>query len=226
MRTYLHSACLSVLLSLVCACRAQAAPEVSEPWPKDRVLANALRRGLSDSSAMDERIDIRSIQEITVGKSESALLVSVWLPDRPRNMSSGVFLYRPRLGQARQLKYGQALGVLYHASVFGKWVVLQNYGSGQGTEEFQNVVVRFDSWDPVVLHEVSFGNNLGMCGVHLGSTECMEDWVEVRLLAQSNPVELIEVTTTLKGPEQAGRSAVVTTRRLRFSGNGFVVVTK
>jgi hypothetical protein len=195
-----------------------AAPDPVPAWPNESELVT----GLKDRTNKAEALAIRGMHEVMVGKTESAFLVSVWFPERGRNFSAGAFLYRPALKQARELDYSQSLGLRYVAGHYGEFSLLENYGSGQGTEDFIHALVRFKGWETQVLHKADFGNNLGTCGEFSPSARpCEQTHVQFQLLGNSasNIVEMIEVTTQLGGSPKEKLS--VTSRRFRLDGNRF-----
>jgi hypothetical protein len=199
-----------------------AAPDPVPAWPNESELVTAMRAGLKDRTNKAEALAIRGMHEVMVGKTESAFLVSVWFPERGRNFSAGAFLYRPALKQARELDYSQSLGLRYVAGHYGEFSLLENYGSGQGTEDFIHALVRFKGWETQVLHKADFGNNLGTCGEFSPSARpCEQTHVQFQLLGNSasNIVEMIEVTTQLGGSPKEKLS--VTSRRFRLDGNRF-----
>lgn len=212
----------SGLIAVGMATAAMAAPEHVTAWPSERELVTAMRAGLRDGANKEEALPIRAMHEVMVGKTETAFLVSVWFPDRPRNFSSGTFLYRPALKQARELRYSHSLGLQYVSGHYGEFSLLEDYGSGQGTEGFIHALVRFKGWDLQVLHKAEFGNNLGACGETSPSAKpCEQTHVQFQLLGNSasNTVEMIEVTTQLGGAPKEKLS--VTSRRFRLDGNRF-----
>ena len=213
-----------VALLLLCffwVATAHAAPEDIEPWPKDNEVAGVLRQALKKGETADERVAIRSMHAMEVGKNEPAFLVTVWLADRGRNFSSGTFLYRPRLKQARELKFGQSLGSLYVPRRGHLFVQLQNYASGQGEEEMETVVAKFDGWQPIVLYRARFGNNLGICGVSIG-LRCEEKWIDIRMLGGEKDVLMLEITSSRNGAEIELKKPSISSRLLRLVGNKFV----
>ena len=213
---------VSGLIAVGMATAAVAAPEQVTAWPSERELVTAMRAGLREGANKEEALSIRAMHDVMVGKTETAFLVSVWFPDRGRNFSAGVFLYRPALKQARELRYSQSLGSRYVAGHYGEFSLLEDYGSGQGTEDFTHALVRFKGWNMQVLHKAEFGNNLGNCGETSPSFKpCEQTHVQFQLLGNSasNIVEMIEVTTQLGGSPQEKLS--VSSRRLRLEGDRF-----
>ena len=204
------------------AISAFAAPEPVPAWPNESELVTAMRAGLKDRTNKAEALAIRGMHDVMVGKTETAFLVSVWFPDRGRNFSAGAFLYRPALKQARELGYSQSLGSRYVAGHYGEFSLLEDYGSGQGTEGFIHALVRFKGWETQVLHTAEFGNNLGACGKNSPSAEpCEQTHVQFQLLGNSTSsiVEMIEVTTRLGGAPKEKLSVI--SRRFRLDGNRF-----
>jgi hypothetical protein len=213
---------VSGLIAVGAVTSALAAPDRTPAWPNERELVAAMRAGLKDGANKAETLSIRAMHEVMVGKTETAFLVSVWFPERGRNFSAGAFLYRPAFKQARELDYSQSLGLRYVAGHYGEFSLLENYGSGQGTEDFVHALVRFKGWDVQVLHQASFGNNLGACGETSPiSAPCEQTQVQFQLLGNSaaNLVEMIEVTTQLLGSPK--EKLLVTSRRLRLDGDRF-----
>lgn len=220
--TVVRRALVIGLIAVGAATSVFAAPDSIPAWPNERELVTAMRAGLKDRSKKAEALAIRGMHEVMVGKAETAFLVSVWFPDRGRNFSAGAFLYRPALKQARELDYSQSLGLRYVAGHYGEFSLLENYGSGYGTEDFTHALVRFKGWDVQVLHKADFGNNLGNCGETSPSFKpCEQTHVQFQLLGNSasNIVEMIEVTTQLGGAPTEKLS--VTSRRLRLDGDRF-----
>jgi len=204
------------------AASAFAAPDPVPPWPNEQELLTAMRAGLKDRTNKDETLGIRGMHDVMVGNTETAFLVSVWFPQRGRNYSSGTFLYRPALKQARELDYSQSLGSRYVTGHYGEFSLLENYGSGQGTEDFTHALVRFKGWSMQVLHKADFGNNLGNCGEISPSLKpCEQTHVQFQLLgnSKSNLVEMVEITTQLGGSPK--EKLLVTSRRFRLDGNRF-----
>ena len=207
------------------AISAFAAPDPVPAWPNESELVTAMRAGLKDRTNKAEALAIRGMHEVMVGKTETAFVVSVWFPDRGRNFSAGAFLYRPALKQARELDYSQSLGSRYVAGHYGEFSLLENYGSGYGSEDFTHALVRFKGWDVQVLHKADFGNNLGVCEKNSPSAKpCEQTHVQFQLLGNSasNIVEMVEVTTQLGGSPKEKLS--VTSRRFRLDGNRFRLV--
>jgi hypothetical protein len=132
-------------------------------WPELTPLQLALRGGLKEAWGKEERIEIRSINRVVVDKSEEAFLVAAWLPDRGRNFSAATFLYRPAVKQAKQLDFHNVVAIPYTSHFYGKFVILENYGSGSGVQDFTHALVRFNGWRVEVLHKADFGDNLGSC---------------------------------------------------------------
>lgn len=210
------------LIAVCVATAALAALERVPAWPSERELVTAMRAGLKPGANKAETLSIRAMHEVLVGKDEAAFLVSVWFPNRGRNFSAGTFLYRPALKQARDLEYSQSLGLRYVAGHYGEFSLLENYGSGQGTEDFIHALVRFKGWDMQVLHQANFGNNLGACReTSPTSSPCQQTQVQFQLLGNpaANLVEMIEVTTQVAGPPK--EKLLVTSRRLRLDGDRF-----
>lgn len=210
------------LIAVGAATSVFAAPDPIPAWPNESELVTAMRAGLKDRTNKAEALAIRGMHEVMVGKTETAFLVSVWFPDRGHNFSAGAFLYRPALKQARELDYSQSLGLRYVAGHYGEFSLLENYGSGQGTEDFIHALVRFKGWDVQVLHKAEFGNNLGACGETSPSLRpCEQTHVHFQLLGSYGlkPVEMVEVTTQLGGAPKEKLS--VTSRRFRLDGNRF-----
>lgn len=206
---------------------AEAAPQDPPPWPTERLFVEAMKRSVKQPQIEGERIWIRAMHAIRVGQNEDALLVSVWLPDRGRNFSSGTFLYRPKLKEARELEYGQSLGVEYVPGHYGRIGLLEQSGSGQGEEDFKHALVRFDGWKLQSLHEASFGNNLGACGDYPDPPRaCEQTWVKFQLVPDQTPggLDLIEVTTRMTGADRLTSKVVIVSRRLRLKGNRFVAI--
>jgi hypothetical protein len=210
------------LIALGVAGAAVAAPEPVPAWPAERELVTAMRAGLKGGANKADALSIRAMHEVMVGKAETAFLVSAWFPERGRNFSAGTFLYRPALKQARELDYSQSLGLRDVAGHHGEFALLENYGSGQGTEDFIHALVRFKGWEVQVLHQAGFGNNLGACGeASTASAPCEQTQVQFQLLGgpPSDLVEMIEVTTQLvRSPKE---KLSVTSRRLRLEGDRF-----
>ncbi|SFU93070.1 hypothetical protein SAMN05216350_108206 [Polaromonas sp. YR568] len=204
---------------------ALAAPDDAPAWPSERELLVAMRAGVKGGANKAETLLIRAMHEVRVGKTETAFLVSVWLPARGRNFSSGVFLYRPALKQARELDYSQSLGLQYVAGRYGEFSLLENYDSGQGTEDFIHALVRFNGWEMQVLHQAKFGNNLGACAeASVEFPACRQTLVKFQLLVNpaTDDVEMVEVTTRLDASSK--EKLLTTLRRLRLDGNRFTPV--
>jgi hypothetical protein len=195
------------------------------PWPSEKVLIPILQSGVKERKAIQEAITIRSMHRMNISKNEHAFLVSVWFPDRGRNFSTGTFLYRPSIQQARELNYSQSLGVSYVTRYSGAdLLILESYGSGQGTEEFLRVLGRFDGWQFQVMHQASFGNNLGNCGAKTTDfRECEKTSIHFQLLpvGLSKQLELIELTTRIFGESTPSEEVSVGTRRLRLLDSRF-----
>lgn len=213
------------VLSFALFSGAWAAPEVAPVWPSERDLLGAMTKGVKNQADFGGRIWVRSIHEIAVGKRENGWLVSVWFPDRGRNFSAGTFLYRPNLKQAREIDYSQSLGSADVTGRYGEIALLEQYGSGQGTEDFVHSLVRFDGWTLQELHRAEFANNLGACGSSSAAvppSACEQTWVKLQLLpGQSDALDLLEITTRMVGPEPRNASLSTASRRLRLVGSRF-----
>ena len=208
------------LIAVGVATAALAVPERVPAWPSERELVTAMRAGLKGGANKAETLSIRAMHEVMVGKTETAFLVSAWFPERGRNFSAGTFLYRPALKQARELDYTQSLGLQYVAGRYGEFSLLEIYGSGQGTEDFIHALVRFKGWKAQVLHQASFGNNLGACAdTSTALAPCEQALVQFQLLINptTKVVEMIEVTLVGSPKEKL----LVTSRRLRLDGDRF-----
>ncbi|MDP3651815.1 MAG: hypothetical protein Q8R67_09040 [Rhodoferax sp.] len=209
---------------------AWAAPDSVPAWPSEKDLLGAMNKGVKNQADMGGRIWIRSIHEIAVGKKETGLLVSVWFPDRGRNFSAGTFLYRPNLKQAREIDYSRSLGLAEVTGRYGEIALLEQYGSGQGTEDFVHSLVRFDGWTLKELHRAEFANNLGACGsssVAVPPSACEQTWVKLQLLpSQSDALDLLEITTRMVGPEPRNTSLSTASRWFRLVGSRFKPVAE
>jgi hypothetical protein len=140
---------------------------------------------------------------ITLTGNERAYLAAASFPDRGRNFQKGSILVRPKLREAREIdEVGHDFGVL-HNNVNGAAVIwTEGFGSGQGTTDGKKRVLYFNGWKPVILHEVSFGDNLGACGEDNPGHECYAKKVTWAFIDLDNDHkdDLIEVVIQQKGP--------------------------
>lgn len=213
----------------VIACPAWGASGQMLAWPQEQDAISAMRKGAESAAKQTETISIRSMHAIKVDQDEDAFLISVWLPDRGRNLSVGTFLYRPRLKQAQELGYTQSLGTRYVPGYYKQnhFVLLEQYESGQGSEQFSHALVRFVGWQAQVLHEARFGNNLGACKhSSADSRDCRQTWVQFQLLPGDGPkaVDLVEISTRVVGVGKSRGKSSVKTRRMTLNGDRFTVL--
>ncbi len=208
---------------------AWSAPDTTLPWPTEREVVSALRAGVKATKGSLEGISLRSMHPVRVGNEEEAYVVSVWLPGRGRNFSAGTFLYRPKLKQAKELDYSQSLGPMYVTGHYGRFAVLENYASGQGSEDFIHTLVRFVGWELQALHQAKFGNNLGACGASpTYARDCEQTVVRFQvLLGHANgrdTFDLVETTARALGEDIAKGKLSIKSRRMRLIGDRFVAV--
>ena len=196
--------------------------------PNNPQLQTILRSGLKNPWNKDERIEIRSIHRVVVDKTEDAFLVAVWLPDRGRNFSSAAFLYRPVTKQSKQLDFSNVVSIPHTSNFFGKFAVLEDFGSGAGVQEFTQVLVRFSGWRVEVLRKLDFGDNFGACESNSlsGREPCKQTRAGFLLLdnPENSSVILMEYISTSIGSKASSLQINTTARRLNWVTDRFVPV--
>jgi len=114
----------------------------------------------------DEELEISDVRRIILKCGEHAFIASVDFPTRGRCCNHGILLARPALQEARQTHSLKGVSnVIYLSDVqILSGVVISGSFLEQGVLSGSKAILYFDGWDPVVIYEQGFGDNLGSCG--------------------------------------------------------------
>lgn len=113
----------------------------------------------------DEDIDVYEVRRIYLTGGELAFVAEVGFPQRGRNFARGCLLIRPKLEEARQIEeLGKRFGDISYSIDRASCIWTESWASGQGTTHRHKRVLYLDGWNPVILYERKFGDNLGDCG--------------------------------------------------------------
>ncbi len=212
-----------VLWLILATIGVSATADDSRTWPTAHQLTEAMKKAVAEPFPEGGQIWIRSIHEISVGPREDALLISASLPDRPRNDTSRVFLFRPKLKKAIELPYSRVVESIHVYGHYGRFVLLEQYSSGTGEEDYIHSLVQFEGWKVSELHRVHFENNLGRDCAYDG--KCHQGWVKFQLLPGANDdLDLIEWTVQSNGKVPMENSLQLRTKRFRFVVDRFVEI--
>jgi hypothetical protein len=120
---------------------------------------------LENRERPDEELEINDVQPVRMKSGEKAFVASVHFPTRNHCCGYGILLVRPSLQEARQthelMSVSKVIDLDYDRI---DEVVMGGGFTGQGQHAESKAIVYFDGWDPVVLYERGFGDNLGACG--------------------------------------------------------------
>jgi len=156
-----------------------------------------------EGRSKEDGMFVDKVIPIAIAGNEKAFLAAVTFPYRGRNFQRGSLLVRPKLREAREMdQVGYHFGTVRNNFNGAEIIWTEGFGSGQGTTAGQKSVLYFDGWKPVILHEMSVGDNLGQCGVELDLRECYAikvAWTFVDL-DNDRKDDLIEVVIQQKGP--------------------------
>jgi hypothetical protein len=149
---------------------------------------------------------VDKVVPITLTGNERAWLARVSFPERGRNFQLGSLLVRPKLQEAREIDLvGHTFGVIRNNLNEAAVIWTETFASGQGTTDQHKRVLYFDGWKPVILYQVSFGNNLGDCGEEREpARKCYAKEVAwtFKDLDNDSKDDLIEVHIQQEGPRQ------------------------
>lgn len=128
-------------------------------------------------------INVDNVKQIGLLNHEVAFIASATFDDAGRNGMFGAVLIRPTLQEVHDLR--ESVGSefeIYDLDNDGvSEVVTKVSGSGQGTEIGDKLIVLFDEWNPVVLHQVHFET-----GMNADLTAGTEETIEWKLVPKSN----------------------------------------
>lgn len=111
-------------------------------------------------------------------------------------------LVRPLLKEARsisELRY--KFEVFEHDIKGASGIWTEGCGSGQGTTVCDKTALYLDGWDPVILHETWYGNNMGTCGEY-SDRPCHSKHVEWTFMDLNGDgrADLVELVIEQSGP--------------------------
>jgi hypothetical protein len=165
--------------------------------------------------------------EVRLKNGESAYLLPVAFYIRGRNDIWHTVLVRPKLQEVRELAYpvGRSVTVrdLDHDGV--SEVITTVVESGTGSTVVVDSIVQIDGWTPVLLHQVTSGNNLGWCGpppANPGPCESAEVEWRFSIATKDGKPLLTETLTTKKGMTPKKMKASSTLKRYFFAGDRFI----
>jgi hypothetical protein len=150
---------------------------IKDPTPSEDVIL-AWWKKRSDAS-----IDVSDIEPIGLKNHELAYLASATFNDAGRNGMFGAVLIRPKLEEV--IDVSEYVGNEYEVYDLDNdgisEVVSKVSGSGQGTEMGKKLIVMFDEWKPIVLHEVAF-----MTGMSMDSTSGRDETIDWKFVNKSD----------------------------------------
>lgn len=212
-RRFRASALLAVALALASA---ESFAEVAETLPMAE-FARAIGKAKMPGYATQPGMRLLAAYPVWVSKQEPGFLIEVDLAGEGPNMSRRLFLYRPKLKQARLLDgmFARVHAIPDHREFFGRLAILTLYGSGAGGDESLDMAVALiDGWNVKALRSVTSESTV--MGGEESSDRCRDRWYEFLVLPHSSPLEVLEFSHEMKcnRPDQAS----VRYRRLRLEG--------
>lgn len=151
-----------------------------------------------------KELTIDRIEPVALESGEQAFLCSVGFPDRARLFLAGSLLVRPNLQAATELDVVFEDFDIYDLDGDGiSEVVTWGCGLGQGQTACRRNILRIRGWDPVILYQRQFGDNLGACGQEMMGRNCrsLEVYWSFADLNGDNKIDLLELLVYKEGPD-------------------------
>lgn len=159
---------------------------------------------LEERKRPDEPLEIRDVKEIRLKSGKRAFLASVAYPERGHCCGWGVLLVRPDAQEAREVDSLSVVSEVLDLDYDGiSEVVLAGSFLNQGVFSGRRTLLLFDGWNPVVLLETRFADNLGDCGSDISGRPCESEeahWHFTDLDRDRNK-ELLEIIINKEGEE-------------------------
>jgi hypothetical protein len=112
-----------------------------------------------------EALEIKDVKPVRLKSGEQAFVASVRFPSRSRTSGWGILLVRPALQEARQThSIASVSKVIYLFDDHISGVAITSSFTGQGYTSGYHAFLHFDDWQPVVIFDRGFGDNLSICG--------------------------------------------------------------
>jgi hypothetical protein len=165
--------------------------------------------------------------EIGLRNKEVAYLVPVGFYGRGRNFIWHTVMIRPSIRQVREVEEPVRVDNIVHDLNHDGISEIEtvSLGSGQGTTHGAKSIVQFEGWDPIVLHQTEFSDNLGCCGPPMGGCgPCVSkevNWKFVDLDGDGSD-DLLEQIITKTGPSESKLRSKKTINGYIFKENVFM----
>ena len=168
-------------------------------------------------------------EPIGLRNKETAYLVPVGFYSRGRNSTWRIIMVRPHIKAVQEL--GEAAGRdfivhdLNHDGISEIETTL--IYSGQGTTMGAKSIIQFDGWEPIILYQKKFHDNLGCCGPPIseqsGSRPCEALEVKWKFFDfdGDGSDDLTEDIITMKGPDPDNLVTKKTVNTFPFKDNSF-----
>ncbi len=183
---------------------------------------------LEDRKQPDEPLEIGSVVPVVLKGGEEAFLCAVDFPDRPRGDRYGTLLVRLHLKEARHVHVPQGVNEVIDLDADGISEVLMSWSfMAQGLLYANRTIGYFDGWEYVVLHEQSFGNDLGWCGKKYYGRDCESKEVHWSFtdLNGDGTKDLVEILIFEDGDEPDKLKSRIEVRAYLFKDKKFVPIT-
>ncbi len=180
-------------------------------------------------------VDNNSVTEVFLRNKEMAFLFEVRKVTAGRGFSeeSSVIMVRPTKKQARELAergefcFFDKIKSIYDFDHDGvSEVELSGFALMNGTSEDHYYLAQFNGFEPIILHQADFYNNLGCCGPGGDCGECKVQNVSWKFvdLDGDGVDDLVEEVVTKQGPSEDKLTETKTTTSYLFKNKKFIKV--
>ena len=170
----------------------------------------------------------KKVRRVNLLNKEIAYLAQVWLFGRGRNDIDHVLLIRPTLQEVRVIgnpvTHDFEVYNLDKDKGYVSEVAVVSLGSGQGTTIGKKSIVQFDGWEPKILYQAEFSENLGACGIQISNRECYSKeiiWTFTNLDQQYDGNDLLEAIVINKGPQTTQMKTTIQISTYSFKDGHF-----